>query len=590
MSSTLRFRVTICLAAMMLVAGCDKPTAPLSGPLPVSPDHPAPIEMVRDPQASAAEDVPPSDIHLTDVTDRAGVAFVHDDGGSGDEKYIVEAVSAGVALFDFDGDGLIDIYFLSGAPLPPADQHPRGNSLYRNNGDGTFTNVTDAAGVGDAGFGLGVAVADFDNSGFPDIYLNNFGRNVLYRNNGDGTFTDVASEAGVGCGDRVGAGAAFLDADGDGRVDLYVSNYVDFGLHNHVRWTIDGFRCYPGPLDFEPVPDVLYRNNGDGTFTDISQSAGIAQVAGTGMGMVCGDFNNSGATDIFVANDMHPNLLFENDGTGRFTEVSLNRGAAFNFAGKINGNMGVDCGDFDNDGWLDLFTTSYINEMPVLYRNLGQALFEDVTQASGAGAGSLRHVNWGTGFVDFNNNGHRDLFIAQGALDQNVHLWNSRTAFELPNTLLMNTGDGRFVDVSDRCGDGLRVVRSSRGAGFDDLTNNGLIDVVVLNSRAPPTILRNDARNDNHWLQIQLRGVHSNRDAIGAQVRVTAGGRTQLAEVHSGRGYQSHFGTRLHFGLGAIDRAERIEVRWIGGGRDVFEDVEANQRTDVIEGRGGGEG
>jgi hypothetical protein len=418
MSAAFHRLVPIFLTAMVLAAGCSKPTGSQSGPLAVSLDRREPSEGVPEVQASAAEEGPPCDIHLTDVTDRAGVAFVHDDGGGGDEKYIVEAVSAGVALFDFDGDGLIDIYFLSGAPLPPADQHPRGNSLYRNNGDGTFTNVTNAAGVGDAGFGLGVAVADFDNSGFPDIYLNNFGPNVLYRNNGDGTFTDVTPEAGVGCGDQVGAGAAFLDADGDGAVDLYVSNYVDFGLHNHVRWTIDGFRCYPGPLDFQPVPDVLYRNNGDGTFTDISQSAGIADVAGTGMGMVCGDFNNRGATDIFVANDMHPNLLFENDGTGRFTEVSLNRGAAFNFAGKINGNMGVDCGDFDNDGWLDLFTTSYINEMPVLYRNLGQALFEDATQASGAGAGSLRHVNWGTGFVDFNNNGHRDLFIAQGALDQ----------------------------------------------------------------------------------------------------------------------------------------------------------------------------
>jgi enediyne biosynthesis protein E4 len=299
---------------------------------------------------------------------------VHDDGGSGDEKYIVEAVSAGVALFDFDGDGLIDIYFLSGAPLPPADQHPRGNSLYRNNGDGSFTNVTDAAGVGDAGFGLGVAVADFDNSGFPDIYLNNFGPNVLYRNNGDGTFTDVTSEAGVDCGDQVGAGAAFLDADGDGAVDLYVSNYVDFGLHNHVRWTIDGFRCYPGPLDFQAgarraVPQQRRR--------DVHRHqpvCGNRPGGWHGMGMVCGDFNNSGATDIFVANDMNPNLLFENDGTGRFTEVSLSRGAAFNFAGKVNGNMGVDCGDFDNDGWLDLFTTSYINEMPVLYRNSGQAI------------------------------------------------------------------------------------------------------------------------------------------------------------------------------------------------------------------------
>jgi enediyne biosynthesis protein E4 len=582
------------LVAMMAAGGCHQASDIASEPLVtewVTPhvDRPAADSARQGNQPPSdtepLDTEPPCDILLTDVTDRAGVSFVHDDGGSGGEKYIVEAVSAGLALFDFDGDGLIDLYFLSGAPLPPAEEHSRRNALYRNNGDGTFTDVTDAAGVGDSGFGLGVAVADIDNSGFPDIYINNFGPNVLYRNNGDGTFTEVTAAAGVGCGDLVGAGAAFLDADADGAIDLYVSNYVDFGFHNHVRWTIDGFRCYPGPLDFEPVADVLYRNNGDGTFTDISRSSGIADVAGTGMGMVCGDFNGNGATDIFIANDMQPNFLFENDGTGRFTEVGLDRGVAYNFAGRINGNMGVDCGDFDNDGWLDLFSTSYINEMPVLYRNLGGVMFEDATQATGAGAGSLRHVNWGTGFVDFNNNGHRDLFIAQGALDQNVHLWNARTAFALSNTLLMNTGHGSFVDVSDRCGDGLRVVHSSRGTGFDDLTNNGRIDVVILNSRAPPTILQNETRNDHHWLQVQLRGVRTNRDGVGAQVRVTASGRTQMAEVHSGRGYQSHFGTRLHFGLGSADRVQRVEVRWIGGGRDVLEDVPADRLVSIIEGQ-----
>ena len=586
MIAVFRRMAPVLLTAMVLAAGCDRPGESMSGQLAATVDRSSSSDAVHPAKSSTDEDGPPCDIQLTDVTERTGVLFVHDDGGSG-QKYPVEPVSAGLALFDFDGDGRIDIYFLSGSPLSPSQAPARPNSLYRNNGDGTFTDVTEATGVGDTGFGLGVAVADFDNSGFPDIYVNNFGPNVLYRNNGDGTFTEVTAEAGVGCGNRVGAGAAFLDADSDGNVDLYVSNYFDFNFHNHVQRTIDGFPCYPSPLDFQPVPDFLYRNNGDGTFTDVSEASGIAKIAGTGMGMVCGDFDNNGATDVFVVNDAHSNFLFENDGSGRFAEVGLTRGLAYSFTGRANGNMGVDCGDFDNDGWLDLFSTSYTNEMPVLYRNLGQGVFEDATQATGAGAASLHHVNWGTGFVDFNNDGHRDLFIAQGSLDQNIQLWNNSTDFKLRNTLLMNTGDGRFTDVSDRCGDGMYVVESSRGAGFDDLTNNGLIDVVVLNSAAPPTILRNDTRNDNHWLQIQLRGVHSNRDGIGAQVRVTAGGRTQLAEVHSGRGYQSHFGTRLHFGLGAIDRAERIEVRWIGGGRDVIEDVEANRRIEVIEGGGG---
>ena len=533
--------------------------------------------------AAMASDVAPVD--LRDITDATGITFVHTDGSSG-RRYIVETVASGLATFDYDGDGLIDVYFLNGAPLrgsPLDPDDPPTNRLYRNNGNGTFSDVTHAAGVGDTGFGLGVAVADYNNNGLPDIYINNFGPNVLYRNNGDGTFADVTSEAGVAAGDMVGAGAAFLDIDQDGNLDLYCGNYVQFTYDNHVDVVVGGFPQYAGPKDYEPERDLLFRNNGDGTFTDVSLSSGVAAVAGTSMGIVCLDYDNDGHTDIVIMNDVLGNFLFHNDGSGRFQEIGLLAGMAYNIDGIPLGSMGVDCADYDNDGWLDLFQTAYAGELPALYRNTGQGFFDDVTRSAGAGIGDYPHVNWGTGFGDLNNNGHRDLFIANGHLQDNVHLYSDSTTYEVRNTLLINTGDGRFVDRSRSSGDGLLVQRSSRGVALDDLTNNGLIDVVILNSRSGPTILRNDTRNDHHWLQIRLRGVRSNRDGVGAHVRVTADGRTQMAEVHSGRGYQSHFGTRLHFGLGSADRVQRIEVRWIGGGQDVLENLPVDRRIVITQ-------
>ncbi len=534
--------------------------------------------------AFAAEtDVSPVD--LRDITDGTGITFVHTDGSSG-RRYIVETVASGLATFDYDGDGLIDIYLLNGAPLrgsPLDPDDPPTNRLYRNNGNGTFSDVTQAAGVGDTGFGLGVAIADYNNNGLPDIYINNFGPNVLYRNNGDGTFTDVTSEAGVAAGDMVGAGAAFLDIDQDGNLDLYCGNYVQFTYDNHVDVVVGGFPQYAGPKDYEPERDLLFRNNGDGTFTDVSLSSGVAAVAGTSMGMVCLDYDNDGHTDIVIMNDVLGNFLFHNDGSGRFQEIGLLAGMAYNIDGIPLGSMGVDCADYDNDGWLDLFQTAYAGELPALYRNTGQGFFDDVTRTAGAGVGEYPHVNWGTGFGDLNNNGHRDLFIANGHLQDNVHLYSDSTTYEVRNTLLINTGDGRFVDRSRSSGDGLLVQRSSRGMALDDLNNDGRIDVVILNSRTGPTILRNDTRNNHHWLQIRLRGVQSNRDGVGAHVRVTAGGRTQMAEVHSGRGYQSHFGTRLHFGLGTTDRVQRIEVRWIGGGLDVLENLPVDRRIVITQ-------
>jgi enediyne biosynthesis protein E4 len=532
---------------------------------------------------------PTGPIQLRDVSAAAGIAFEHTDGSSG-RRYIIEAMSAGLATFDFDGDGLIDIYFLNGAPLRGAQvdpERPAINRLYRNNGDWTFTDVTIRAGLGDAGFGLGVAVADYDHDGFPDLYVNNHGPNALYRSNGDGTFTDVTEQTGVGNGDQVGAGAAFLDIDGDGTLDLYVVNYLVFDYTTHVQRSIDGIPSYPSPKDFTPVPDTLYRNEGDGRFTDISISSGIGRHAGTGMGMVCADYDNDGHTDVFVCNDVAENFFFHNDGTGKFEEVGLLIGVAYNFYGDENASMGVDCADYDNDGLLDFFMTSYQSELPVLYRNLGNGMLEDATLRTGAGVGTLQHVNWGNGLIDFDNDGDRDVFIANGHTEDNAELRDSSTAWRAPNVLLQNTlietGEARFVDISDQAGDGLLPVRASRGTAFDDLDNDGRIDAVILNIRDQPTILRNESKNDHHWIQIQLRGTQSNRDAVGSRVTVTAGDLVQTAEVHSGRGYQGHFGSRLHFGLGFHDRVDRVEIRWHGRQTQVLNDLPTKRLHTIIQ-------
>jgi len=527
-----------------------------------------------------------SPILLRDVTRQTGIDFKHDDGSSG-RRYICENMTAGLALFDYDGDGLIDIYFVNGAPLPGTKvETPPRNRLYRNLGNWKFVDVTDQAGVGDRGYGLGVAAADYDNDGDQDLYISNFGPNVLYRNNGDGTFSDVTAEAGVANGNRFGAGVCFLDMDADGDLDLYAANYIIFSCEMHVPYTIMGVPSYRAPQDYTPDADTLFRNNGDGRFTDVSAESGISAHAGTGMGIVCADYDNDGDTDVFVCNDVMGNFLFENDGTGKFEEVALIRGVAYNFSGASLSSMGVDCGDYNNDGWLDFFMTDYQGEMPVLYENSGQGYFEDATLRARAGLNAFPHVTWGTGFADFDNDGDRDLFIACGHLQDNIELRDDTAQYMVRNILLMNTGDGKFIDVSATSGDGMLPKLSSRGTGLDDLDNDGDIDVVVLNSRREPTILRNDSPNDHHWIQIRLRGTKTNRDGVGARVTVVAGDLVQVDEVHSGRGYQSHHGMRLHFGLGNRNHIDRIEVRWIGGDVEVFKPVPVDRVVTLVEGTG----
>jgi hypothetical protein len=524
-------------------------------------------------------------IRFRDVTAETGITFRHSDGSSG-RRYIVETVASGLATFDYDGDGLVDVYFVNGGRLPGTKSlgPPPRNALYRNLGHFRFQDVTEAAGVAGAGFGLGAAVGDFDNDGHQDLYLSNFGPNVLYRNLGNGKFQDVTGRAGVGRGNKVGAGAAFLDFDGDGQLDLFAANYVQFSFQTHVSPTFGGVPVYPSPLHYRGESAELFHNRGDGTFADVSRESGVAAHVGTGMGIICADYDNDGATDVFVANDEMASFLFHNNGQGKFEEVGIEAGTALNAFGVPHGNMGVDAADCLRRGRLDFVVTAYQREPTILYRNAGKGLFTDATSTSGTDNAALNQVKWGVGLVDFDNDGYPDLFVACGHVDDNVERYDDTTSYRARNVVLRNTGDGRFVDVSAACGDGLVLLNVARGAAFDDLDNDGRVDVVILNSRTAPTVLRNESPPGNHWLQLRLQGVKTNRDGVGAQVRVVAGPSTQLDEVHAGRGYQSHWGSRLHFGLGKQRRVDRIEVRWIGGGVDVVEDVPADRRLTIIEG------
>lgn len=529
------------------------------------------------------------DIQLVDVTKATGITFEHFDGGSG-EGYIVEAGTAGLALFDYDQDGWIDIYFLNGGALQGTElETPPKNALYRNNGDWTFTDVTDSAGVGDTGHGMGVAAGDFDNDGDEDLYINNFGPNVFYRNNGDGTFSDVTEQTGTVNGNQFGAGVCFFDMDVDGDLDLYVANYVDFTYDNHVPIVIEGHSFKAGPQYYQPITDTLYRNNGDGTFTDVSESSGIASVPGPSMGIIATDYDEDGDLDVFVCNDNRPNYLWQNDGTGKFQEVAVITGVAYDFDGKRNASMGVDCGDYDNDGRIDIFLTDWQSEMPVLYRNLGGGLFEDVTSTARITNELFPHVHWGTGLVDFDNDGDKDLFVACGHFDE-IEKIDDRTTKKVHNYLLLNQGGGLFADISATAGSGMSVVESSRGAAFDDLDNDGDIDVVVLNSAAPPTILRNDSSSENNWLRVRLQDPQGNRYGIGSRITVRRDDQeTQVAEVYCGRGYQSDYGREVTFGLGKSKSTIEVDVRWPDNHSERFKiDAEHINKRLILQ-RGSGE-
>ena len=504
-------------------------------------------------------------VRLLDRTVDSAIDFVHQYDGK-NERYIVEEVGSGLAAFDFDLDGNIDLYFLNGSDFSttkgvPSDSTTSPNSFYRNDGSMRFANVSAVSRCDAEEFGIGVCVGDFNSDGFPDMFVNNFGPNRFYQNQGDGTFFEIADMAGVSCTDQMGAGATFFDADRDGFLDLYVGHYVRDPISRNVKRTTDGFPSYPGPLDFTAETDRFFLNSGDGTFRDATQERGFGGIATTTMSLVAADFDDDGDDDVLVVNDVERNLLYINDGKGFFQECAISRGIAFDGNGRRNGNMGVDVADFDGNGTLDVFTSTFSNEYPVLYSNSGNAVFSDVTASKGAGTGLFPHANWGVAFMDLDNDSDKDLFVCNGHTDPMVSSWAFTTAWKVPNTVFLND-NGKFLDISKKALEHEKPAESGRGMIAEDLDNNGSIDIAILNSNAPPTILKNETINIGNWIRIKLIGRRSSRDAIGTRLRLMNGPKPQISEVISGRSYQSSFGQTIHFGVGQSTGPIELEIRW----------------------------
>ncbi len=518
-------------------------------------------------------------LRFTDITAELGVEFRHTNGERG-EKYFIEPIGSGVALFDFDNDGDLDLYFVNGSTLPKVDTPmPPTNVLYRNDG-GVFTDVTNEASVGDTGYGLGCCVGDYNNDGFTDLYVTNYGANVLYRNNGDGTFTDVADSAGV-AGDQFSSGCAFVDVDADGYLDLYIVNYVQFDPNTNPECTRLGVRTYCTPEALPGAADVLYRNNGDGTFTDISGKAGVGATSGKGLGVVCGDIDNDGDVDIFIANDTTPNFLYRNERDSlKMTEDALFAGVALSEEGRAYSGMGANLGDFDNDGYLDIVITNFQDQTNSLYHNVQSGFFNEVSFAKGIGERSLPYLAWGVDFIDFNNDGWLDIFVANGHLDDNIAEMDPIGTYPQPNQLFLNNRGVNFSEIPDAA---IVQRKVSRGTAFGDIDNDGDVDVVISNLKDSPTILRNDGGNTSQWLNVKLIGTHCNRDAIGARVTVVSGGLTQIREVKSGSGYISQNDLRLHFGLADASRVDTLTVRWVCGKVQTLQNVETNQVLVISE-------
>ncbi|MDQ2856847.1 MAG: CRTAC1 family protein [Acidobacteriota bacterium] len=525
------------------------------------------------------------DLGFTDIAKQAGITFKH--VFSPEKKYIAESMSGGVALFDYDNDGYLDIYFVNGLTVDLAKSHQRTrSSLYHNNGNNTFTDVTDTAGIGEIGFGMGVATGDYNNDGFEDLYVTCLGPNHLFKNNGNGTFTDVTLKAEVG-DPRWSTGAAFLDYDNDGKLDLFVSNYVDFDFNHLPEFGVGRtcqFKGVPvqcGPRGLPGAGDSLYHNNGDGTFSDVSKKAGVSDPNGYyGLGVICSDFDADGYVDIFVANDSTPNFLYHNNGDGTFKEIAFISGVAVNESGSEQGSMGVTLGDYDHDGKLDLFITNFDDEYNILYRNEGHNSFTDVSFGSKVAQASLTYVGWGTKFFDYDNDGWADLFVANG------HVYPQRGHYRQRELLHHNNKDGTFSEVASQTGSALMEERVGRGVAFGDIDNDGDVDIVVNDLDGSPQLLRNDCGNTNNSVLIKMVGVKSNRDGIGARVKVISGDLAQLDEVRSGTSYLSQSDLRLHFGLEKRTKIDLVEVRWPSGIVDRVKNLSANRILTIKEGKG----
>ncbi len=523
-------------------------------------------------------------ISFEDVTEQTGIAFKHFSGGTG-KHFIVETVLSGLVTFDYNDDGLVDIYFLNGAPVHDSviDWIPS-NRLYRNDGDFRFTDVTAETGTGDTGFGLGAVSGDYDNDGDADLFISNFGATVLYENSGDGTFSRRVFETTQRR--RVGAGLSLFDLDRDGRLDLYVANYVKFTFEKDVNRKIFGVPAAPGPKDYEPDSDSLYRNDGQGGFIDVSESSGIASVAGAGMAVSSFDFDEDGDTDVFVCNDSAANFLFENGGDGTFIESALIAGVAFDVTGAGQASMGADVGDINHDGHLDLVTTNFMDEIPTLYKNSGAGYFDDVGAAYGLAVAD-RSVSWGISLADFDNDSWLDLGIVAGHIIEGISSISDLENFASPNFILRNVSGAKFVDASNNSPpNSIGKQKVSRGLAVDDLDGDGLSDIVVLDLNSTPQVLRNTTATSGDYLLLELSGVDSCRSAAGAKIIVTtSSNETLVHELVLGRGYQSHFGTQIHVGLGN-ENSVKVEVAWPTGLRENFGQVRSNSSYLLREGRG----
>ncbi len=528
---------------------------------------------------------------LTDIAQEAGLTEPVIYGGVEGKSYIIEVVGCGVAFIDYDNDGWLDLFVLSGTRL---EDVPRGNTnrLYKNNRNGTFTDVTQKAGLTRTGWASAVTVGDYDNDGFDDIFITNYGQNVLYHNNGDGTFSDVTEKAGlIQPGVRYGSGCTWVDCDRDGRLDLFVATYLNTtieklpkpGQNADCNWKGVPVNCGPRGLPTGSVQ--LFHNNGDGTFSDVTKASGVATAAGSyPMTCVAADYDNDGWPDIYVACDSTPSWLFRNQHDGTFREEGLERGVALSEDGLEQAGMGVGLGDVDLDGNLDIFKTNFADDTNVLYRNDGKGNFDDITIRAGVGV-ETRYVGWGTGIVDLDNDGYPDLFAVTGSVYPEVERKLPAYPFKTPRIVFRNLGDGRFEELIEEAGPGVSASHASRGCAFGDFDNDGDIDVLVMNMNEPPSLLRNDVTGGHHWLKVQLVGTKSNRSAIGSRVTASYAKKRQVQEVTAQSSFYSADDRRLHFGLGAETSAD-LTVRWTNGGSETFTGVAADQLVVIREGAG----
>jgi enediyne biosynthesis protein E4 len=506
-----------------------------------------------------------SPIKFVDVAADTHITFKHDNAATS-QRYLIETMGSGAAWVDYDNDGYLDLYLVnSSATKVYRPSTPLRSALYRSNGDGTFTDVTEKAGVGAADlFGMGVAVGDFDNDGFEDLYVVGYGRSILYHNNANGTFTDVTEKAGVANVGKWGSSAAWFDYDHDGKLDLIVANYLDFTPERNLICIEQGRPAYCHPNKYHGQTPTLFHNEGNGFFTDVSRASKIGVKPGNGLGVVCFDYNGDGWTDVFLANDSMENFLYLNRRNGTFEEVGLEAGVALGEDGKPEAGMGTDAGDYDRDGLPDLFVTHLDLEYNRLYRNQGDGTFADTTFFSKLGAGTFRMSGFGTRFVDYDNDGWRDLFIANGHVLDNIRLFHFGTEYTEPKIVYRNVG-GTFQDVTKLLGPDLAAPRVSRAAAFADYDNDGDVDVLVTNNGGRPQLFRNDGGNQNHWLEVQLVGTRSNRDGIGAKLKIVANDVVQTDEAKGGMSYQAAHDPRLHLGLGKATRITLLQVNWPSG-------------------------